>query len=69
MSEIISEIKFAIEGDGAIAATEELLAIDGIEGSYDVSGLRQELWLLLNKSASGIRNINKVSQARGSPRF
>ncbi|MFN9060755.1 MAG: hypothetical protein ACK5WL_12290 [Pseudanabaena sp.] len=36
MSEIISEIKFAIEGDGAIAATEELLAIDGNEGSYDV---------------------------------
>ena len=28
MTEIISEIKFAIEGDGAIAATEELLAMD-----------------------------------------
>jgi uncharacterized membrane protein len=32
----MSEIKFSIEGDDAIAATEELLAMDGMEGSYAV---------------------------------
>ncbi|MFN9165816.1 MAG: hypothetical protein ACK6CP_07490, partial [Pseudanabaena sp.] len=32
----MSEIKFAIEGDAAIAATEELLTMEGIEGSHDV---------------------------------
>ena len=36
MSEVSSEIKFAIEGDGAIEATEEFLALEGIEGSYVV---------------------------------
>ena len=36
MSEPISEIKFAIEGDAAIAATEELLTLSGIEGSFTV---------------------------------
>lgn len=32
----MAEIKFAIEGKGAIEATEELLALEGIEGSYTV---------------------------------
>ena len=32
----MSEIKFAIEGDGAIEATDELLAIEGVEGSFTV---------------------------------
>jgi hypothetical protein len=32
----MAEIKFAIEGEGAIEATEELLALEGIEGSYAV---------------------------------
>ncbi|CAN1208917.1 Transposase [Tumidithrix helvetica PCC 7403] len=32
----MAEIKFAIEGDAAIEATEELLAIEGIEGSFTV---------------------------------
>ena len=32
----MSEIKFAIEGDGAIEATDELLAIEGVEGSFAV---------------------------------
>jgi hypothetical protein len=32
----MAEIKFAIEGDAAIEATEELLAIAGIEGSFTV---------------------------------
>jgi hypothetical protein len=36
MSEVSSEIKFAIEGEGAIEATEELLTLEGIEGSYAV---------------------------------
>jgi hypothetical protein len=36
MSEISLEIKVAIEGDGAIAATEELLAMEGIDGYYAV---------------------------------
>ena len=34
---IMSEIKFAIEGEGAIEATEELLTMEGIEGSYAVN--------------------------------
>ncbi|NJM28018.1 MAG: hypothetical protein HC856_06850 [Pseudanabaena sp. RU_4_16] len=29
-------MKFAIEGDGAIEATDELLAIEGVEGSFTV---------------------------------
>ena len=33
----MSEIKFAIEGEGAIEATEELLTMEGIEGSYAVN--------------------------------
>ena len=33
----MSEIKFVIEGNDAIAATEELLAMDGIEGSYTIN--------------------------------
>ena len=32
----MSEIKFAIEGDAAIEATEDLLAIAGIDGSFIV---------------------------------
>lgn len=32
----MAEIKFAIEGDGAIEATDELLAIEGVEGSFTV---------------------------------
>lgn len=32
----MSEIKFAIEGEGAIEATEELLTLEGIEGSFTV---------------------------------
>ncbi len=32
----MAEIKFAIEGEGAIEATEDLLALEGIEGSYAV---------------------------------
>ncbi len=33
----MAEIRLAIEGEDAIAATEELLAIRGISGSYKVS--------------------------------
>jgi hypothetical protein len=33
----MAEIKFAIEGEGAIEATEELLSIEGIEGFYAVN--------------------------------
>lgn len=32
----MSKIKFAIEGEGAIEATEELLRLEGIEGSFTV---------------------------------
>jgi len=32
----MTEIKFAIEGEEAIAATDELLAIEGITGNYSV---------------------------------
>ena len=32
----MSEIKFAIEGEEAIEATEELLTLEGIEGSFTV---------------------------------
>jgi hypothetical protein len=32
----MTEIKFAIEGEDAITATEELLAIEGITGNYTV---------------------------------
>ena len=33
----MTEIKFSIEGDEAIAATEELLAIEGITGDYTIN--------------------------------
>ncbi|WP_053540541.1 hypothetical protein [Anabaena sp. WA102] len=33
----MTEIKFAIEGEDAITATEELLAIEGITGNYTVN--------------------------------
>lgn len=33
----MAEIQLAIEGEDAIAATEELLAIPGISGNYEVS--------------------------------
>ena len=32
----MTEIKFSIEGEDSIAATEELLAIDGITGDYTI---------------------------------
>lgn len=32
----MTEIKFSIEGEDAIVATEELLAIEGITGNYTV---------------------------------
>ncbi|MGM3306442.1 hypothetical protein ACSQ6I_10735 [Anabaena sp. WFMT] len=32
----MTEIKFSIEGEDSIAATEELLAIEGITGNYTV---------------------------------
>ena len=33
----MTEIKFAIEGEDAITATKELLAIEGITGNYTVN--------------------------------
>ena len=55
MSEHISEIKFAIEGDAAIAATEELLTLAGIEGSYTVNEeLQREAVLGTIASIAGI---------------
>ncbi len=51
----MSEIKFAIEGDGAIAATEELLAMEGIEGSYAINEeLEREALLATIASIVGI---------------
>ena len=32
----MTELKFSIEGENAITATEELLAIEGITGNYSV---------------------------------
>ncbi|QXE22205.1 hypothetical protein B6N60_00887 [Richelia sinica FACHB-800] len=36
LAKFMTEIKFAIEGEDAIQATEELLAIEGITGNYTV---------------------------------
>ncbi len=38
----MAEIRLAIEGEDAIAATEALLAIPGISGNYTVSSEAQE---------------------------
>ena len=40
----MTEIKFSIEGENAITATEELLAIEGITGNYtaDSEDVRKE---------------------------
>lgn len=32
----MSDIKFSIEGQDAVAATKELLAIEGIQGNYEI---------------------------------
>jgi hypothetical protein len=37
LGKFMTEIKFSIEGENAITATEELLAIEGITGNYTVN--------------------------------
>jgi hypothetical protein len=41
LAKFMTEIKFAIEGEDAIQATEELLAIEGIKGNYITSGQKE----------------------------
>jgi hypothetical protein len=51
----MAEIKFAIEGKGAIEATEDLLALEGIEGSYAVDEeIQREGLLATIASVAGI---------------
>ena len=51
----MAEIKFAIEGEGAIEATEELLTLEGIEGSYAVDEeIQREGLLATIASVAGI---------------
>jgi hypothetical protein len=48
----MTEIKFAIEGEDAITATEELLAIEGITGDYTVNSEEIEREAVITTVAS-----------------
>jgi hypothetical protein len=76
----MADIQVEIQGQDAVAATEELFSTSGLEGNWETEGeaeregtlvtivlllpLSARPWLLLNKFASGTRNIKKVNLAK-----
>ena len=46
--------KIAIDGLNAVQATEEILAIEGIEGSYEIVGIEREATLATIATIVGI---------------
>ena len=80
----MADIQIAIEGEDAVSATEELLQISGISGSYatpaetereptvttiaTIVGIVGGQWRSPNKFVSGISNISSTSLVKKLPR-
>jgi hypothetical protein len=65
----MADIQFAIEGDGAVEATGELLALQGIEGSYSIDADVQREGTLATIAvivgiASGVAAIAEMAIAK-----
>ncbi|MCS6282691.1 MAG: tetratricopeptide repeat protein, partial [Dolichospermum sp.] len=58
----MTEIKFSIEGDEAIAATEELLAIEGITGDYTINSEDVKKEAVITIPLSEITDLIELSE-------